>query len=113
MAKLSPLLPPPPTLLVIRETQTPCLFPLSHLLYIILRYLLDAGVTVKNSVHGNLLKEFEELSKSNRDKISNPKNSYHRVNDHERLRSRITFEDNVPKSPVGKLKREKLLNLIQ
>ncbi|XP_027845831.2 uncharacterized protein LOC114126147 [Aphis gossypii] len=76
--------------------------------------VLDAGVTGKNSVHGDLLIGVVKVKPGQNiepEKLVSYVND--RVNDHERLRGGIIFVDDVPRSPAGKLKREELLNLIQ
>jgi len=105
--------------------------------------VLDAGVTGKYSIHGDLLIGVVKV-KSGQNVAPDVLVSYvngkilqswiiigpaemclvsccqdfckyfsDRVKDYERLRGGIIFVDDVPRSPAGKLKREELLKLVQ
>ncbi|CAI6361279.1 unnamed protein product [Macrosiphum euphorbiae] len=76
--------------------------------------VLDAGVTGKYSVDGDLLIGVVKVKPGQKvepDRLLSYVND--RVKDHERLRGGIIFVDDVPRSPAGKLKREELLNIVQ
>ncbi|XP_022178856.1 luciferin 4-monooxygenase-like isoform X2 [Myzus persicae] len=76
--------------------------------------VLDAGVTGKYSVDGDLLVGVVKVKPGQNvepDRLLSYVND--RVKDHERLRGGIIFVDDVPRSPAGKLKREELLNIVQ
>ncbi|XP_015376110.1 PREDICTED: luciferin 4-monooxygenase-like [Diuraphis noxia] len=76
--------------------------------------VLDAGVTGKFSVDGDLLVGVVKVKPGQNvepDRLLSYVND--RVKDHEKLRGGIVFVDDLPRSPAGKLKREELLNVIQ
>ncbi|KAL4090316.1 hypothetical protein QTP88_025177 [Uroleucon formosanum] len=76
--------------------------------------VLDAGVTRKYSVDGDLLTGVVKVKPGlnvEPDRLLSYVND--RVKDYERLRGGIIFVDDVPRSPAGKLKREELLKIIQ